>query len=243
MNELPILYRDDGLVVVDKPSGWVVHHGMTRDAIACVDVLGQQLGARVWPVHRLDRGTSGVLLFALHVDAARALQALFVDGVVRKRYWAIVRGAPPPEGLIDHPVPKDEGGELVAAQTRYRTLETIELAARVDRRNPESERRQRYSTVAAEPLTGRFHQIRRHLKHLGHPLIGDANYGRREHNRVWAERFGLARLALHAESIELDWRGQRLRVEAPRAIGLDRAWMDATRAAGQRRTEAIPPGG
>lgn len=221
------MFRGDGLVAVDKPSGWVVHPGMTRDAIACNDVLARQLGGPVWPVHRLDRGTSGVVLFALEVEAARALQGLFSTGAVRKRYWAIVRGAPPREGLIDHPIPNDEGGARVEARTRFVTLETIAIAAHVDRGDPERFRNQRYSTVAAEPLTGRFHQIRRHLKHLGHPLIGDANYGRREHNRVWAERFGLARLALHAEAIELEWRGEPLRVEAPRAAALDRAWEAA----------------
>ena len=228
MSALAILHRDERWVAVDKPSGWVVHHGMTRDAVACVDVLREQLGAAVFPVHRLDRGTSGVLLFALSSDAARAAQALFQSGEVTKRYWAIVRGRPPDDGFIDHPIPSDEAGPRVPAQTRFTRVATIELDA--------FERRQAYSVVRAEPITGRFHQVRRHLKHLGHPLIGDVNYGRGEHNRLWRERLGLHRLALHAESLDL----KDLRIEAPLAPELGAAWALALR---YRRTDAMPPGG
>lgn len=234
MSALAILHRDERWIAVDKPSGWVVHHGMTRDAIACVDVLRAQLGRDVFPVHRLDRATSGVLLFALSSEAARETQALFQSGEVTKRYWAIVRGRPPDEGFIDHPIPSDEGRPRVPAQTRYRCLATIELDV-LDRQQP-------YSIVHAEPITGRFHQVRRHLKHLGHPLIGDVNYGRGEHNRLWRERFGLHRLALHAESLDLkDLRGE-LRIEAPLAPELAAAWARAL-AASYRRTDAMPPGG
>ncbi len=220
MSALAILHRDERWIAVDKPSGWVVHHsGMTRDAIACVDVLREQLGRDVFPVHRLDRATSGVLLFALSSEAARETQALFQSGGVTKRYWAIVRGRPPDEGFIDHPIPSDEDRPRVPAQTRYRRLATITIDV-LDRQQP-------YSIVDAEPITGRFHQVRRHLKHLGHPLIGDVNYGRGEHNRLWRERFGLHRLALHAESLDL----KDLRIEAPLAPALRAAWELALSAA------------
>lgn len=216
MSTLPILFADDDLVAVDKPSGWVVHHGMTRDAIACVDVLRAQLGRDVWPVHRLDRGTSGVLLFALSAAAARATQALFVDGKIGKRYWALVRGAPPATGFVDHAIPNDEGGKKVPAQTRFVTTATITLAA--------LGRAQQYSTVECEPLTGRFHQIRRHMKHLGHPLIGDSNYGRSEHSRFWRDEFGVSRLALHALSLSISG---GVTVAAPLAVDLAQGWHRA----------------
>lgn len=216
MSSLPILFAADDLVAVDKPSGWVVHHGMTRDAIACVDVLRAQLGRDVWPVHRLDRGTSGVLLFALSAAAARATQALFVDGQIGKRYWALVRGAPPPAGFVDHAIPNDEGGKKVPAQTRFVTTATITLAA--------LGRSQQYSTVDCEPLTGRFHQIRRHMKHLGHPLIGDSNYGRTEHTRFWRDQFGVSRLALHALSLTIEGRDA---IHAPLSDDLVQGWHRA----------------
>lgn len=217
MSSLPILFADDDLVAVDKPSGWVVHHGMTRDAIACVDVLRAQLGREVWTVHRLDRGTSGVLLFALSAASARATQALFVDGKIQKRYWALVRGAPSSEGFIDHAIPNDEGGKKVPAQTRFATTATITLAA-LGRAQP-------YSTVECEPLTGRFHQIRRHMKHIGHPLIGDSNYGRTEHSRFWRDQFGVSRLALHALSLAIV---DGPVISAPLAVELAEGWQRAT---------------
>lgn len=185
--KLSLLYLDADLAVVDKPSGMLVHRGMDRDPVVAMTALRDLLGRHVFPVHRLDRPTSGALAFALSPEVAAALGRRFEAGEVRKRYLALVRGIPPDEGVVDHPVPKDEGGERVPAVTRYRRLHTFE----------------RFSLVEAEPLTGRFHQIRRHLKHLGHPLVGDVNYGRGEINRAFRERFALNRLALHARSLEL----------------------------------------
>jgi len=184
---LALLYADDDLVVVNKPSGMLVHRGWGRDAVVAMTALRDQLGRQVFPVHRLDRGTSGALAFALSSVMAGALQRALAAGLVCKRYLALVRGIPPDSGTIDHPVPSDENGPRVPAVTRFRRLYTFE----------------RFSLVEAEPLTGRLHQIRRHLKHLGHPLVGDVNYGRGEVNRLFRERFGLFRLALHAHSLEL----------------------------------------
>ena len=143
------------------------------------------VGRHVHPVHRLDRATSGVLVMALSPDAARALSAAWEAGV-RKRYVALVRGLAPEEGVVDHPVPRTEGGPRVPAVTWFRRLAALE--------GP-------YSVVEAEPRTGRLHQIRRHMKHLSHPLIGDVNYGKGEHNRLFRERWGLRRLALHASAM------------------------------------------
>lgn len=187
---LPLLYRDETLAVVDKPSGLLVHRGEQRgggDRIVAMTLVRDQLGRRVFPAHRLDRGTSGVLLFALDPETAATLEKSFSSGQVEKRYLALVRGVPPEEGVIDHPVPRDPGGERVPAVTEFRRLGVFE----------------RYSLVEARPRTGRFHQIRRHFKHLSHPLIGDVEYGKGEHNRLFRERFGLWRLALHALELAL----------------------------------------
>lgn len=194
--ELPVLFDDDDLLVVAKPGGLAVHRGMCREGPFLVDLLRAHLGASPHPVHRLDRGTSGALLVAKHSASARALSGLFAQGNVEKRYIALVRGKPPASALVDNALPNDEGGERVPAQTAVVRLGSV--------RCDESLLRERcYSLVEARPRTGRFHQVRRHLKHLGHPLIGDANYGRSEHNRWCRDRFGLARLALHASHLRL----------------------------------------
>ena len=199
--ELPILYRDEDLVIVNKPSGLLVHRGWGTDRVVAMAIVRDQLDRYVFPVHRLDRGTSGALVFALSSEMAAPVCAGFEEGRVTKRYLALVRGVPPDEGLIDHPIPSGPDGPRVPARTRFRRLFTFE----------------RYSLVEAVPETGRLHQIRRHLKHIDHPLVGDVNYGRGEINRLFRERFGLNRLALHALCLELDHprTGVRIQVRAP----------------------------
>ncbi len=183
----PILFRDDAVIAVDKPSGWLVHRGWARDGEVLTDHVRRLAGQRtVHPVHRLDRGTSGVVLFALDPDAARTLQAAFERGDADKRYLALVRGTPPDEVLVDHPIRRGKSPERVEAVTLFRRLATVDAEPRA------------LSLVEARPRTGRLHQIRRHAKHLGHPVIGDANYGRPDLNRAIAARHGLRRLALHA---------------------------------------------
>jgi tRNA pseudouridine65 synthase len=199
--DLPLLFRDDLLVVVGKPSGLAVHRGLSREKVVVLQTLRDLLGRRVYPVHRLDRATSGALLLALDAGTARRLQEQFESGGVEKRYLALVRGIPPEEGVIDHPVPRGPGGARVDAVTEFRRLATFE----------------RYALVEARPRTGRFHQIRRHFKHLSHPLIGDVRYGKGEHNRLFRERFGLHRLALHALELAFEHpeTGEPLRIVAP----------------------------
>ena len=201
MNALREIYRDDDLLVVDKPSGMIVHRGWARDRVVAMTLARDQVGRRVYPAHRLDRGTSGVLAFALDRESARRLQEAFSAGEVGKRYLGLVRGHAPDELVVDHPIPKSPGGPRVPAVTEIRRLATFE----------------RYSWVEAVPKTGRLHQIRRHLKHLSLPLIGDVKYGKGEHNRLFRERFGLHRLALHACELELDHprSGRRLCCRAP----------------------------
>jgi tRNA pseudouridine65 synthase len=198
---LSVLYQDDDLLAVNKPSGLVVHRGWARDGEVVMTLARSLAGRHVYPVHRLDRGTSGVLVLALAAAAAQFLGAAFEAGRVRKRYLALVRGIPPEAGVIDHPVPRSPGGPRVPAVTGYRRLATFE----------------RYAWLEIVPETGRLHQIRRHLKHISHPLIGDVRYGKGEHNRLFRSRFGLCRLALHAAEVRLPHpaSGAPLRLLAP----------------------------
>ena len=192
LTPLPILYEDAALLVVSKPSGLPCHAGLAARGDTVASRL-RGLGV-VHLVHRLDRGASGALLIARTKEAARELGALLAERLIERGYVALVRGEPPPSVVVDHPVPRDEGGERVPAQTAF-----VTIARHTVSDSPLRERR--YAWIGARPRTGRFHQIRRHAKHLGHPIVGDVNYGRSEHNRFVRERFGLSRLALHAEEL------------------------------------------
>ncbi|TAN53794.1 MAG: pseudouridylate synthase [Methylococcaceae bacterium] len=200
---LPIVYQDEYCVAIHKPSGLLVHRTELDfyERRFALQMLRDQLGRKVYPVHRLDKGTSGLLLFALSPDAGRSLSALFQTRQVQKTYWAVVRGHPPASGEIDHPLlkrPDDREwpGDAPAcgpqaAMTRYQRLAAAELPYAVDR-YPSS----RYALLQLEPLTGRRHQLRRHLKHIAHPIIGDATYGKGRHNRLFQDLFGCRRLLL-----------------------------------------------
>jgi tRNA pseudouridine65 synthase len=193
----PLLLQNGGVSIIAKPSGLVVHRGHSGDRDSVVDRLRQAGLGSHHPAHRLDRGTSGCLLLVNDPVLARFFGDAFTRGLVKKTYYALVRGVAPEDTFVDHPIPKDEGGERVPAQTRILRRQTV--GPIVD----SPLREQRYSWVEARPETGRYHQVRRHLAHLHHPIIGDANYGKGEHNRFCRERFGLARLALHAASLTL----------------------------------------
>jgi len=207
MEPLTLICRDDNIAVFNKPAGLLVHRSYiapqeTRFALQLArDLLGQ----RVYPVHRLDRPTSGLLLFALNPEDAARLTAAFTAGAVTKKYLAVVRGVTAPDGVIDYPLLEEqdrrdpyrqEGKEPQAAVTAYRQLATVELPFAVGR-YPSS----RYSLVEATPLTGRRNQIRRHFKHIFHPLIGDVDYGEGRHNRFFREELACRRLLLHAAEL------------------------------------------
>ncbi|MDA8455346.1 pseudouridine synthase [Acidovorax sp. GBBC 3334] len=201
---LPILWHDDDLVAVYKPAGWLVHRtgldaGETRFVM---QALRDQLGRHVYPVHRLDKGTCGVLVMALHADAARALSQAFEHHRVRKRYLALVRGHPPATARVDHALRPDDAPPDAPAQPARTSLRCI---ARLERPEPSDARfaTTRAALVEAWPETGRRHQIRRHLKHIAHPILGDATHGKGPLNRWWAERLGLQRLWLHAWQLAL----------------------------------------
>jgi tRNA pseudouridine65 synthase len=200
---LDILFRDDHLIAVHKPSGLLVHRtDLDRhETRFAVQLLRDQIGQRVYPVHRLDKGTSGVLLFALDAEIGREVSGQFEQQEVAKKYLAVVRGHPAEVGEIDHALvkrrddyewtPESESAPPQPAVTRFRRLATCELPYAVDR-YPTS----RYALVELEPLTGRRHQLRRHLKHISHPIIGDATYGKGKHNRLFQTLFGCHRMLL-----------------------------------------------
>ena len=203
-NPLSVLYRDEYLLIVHKPAGLLVHRSPidrheTEFALQYARALNH--GEHVYPVHRLDRPTSGILVFARDSDTARTLGLAMMAGDVAKTYLAMVRGWPPEQGEIDYPLreePEDrrlKGIEQPVrnALTHYRTLATTEIPVEIEK-YPTS----RYAVVELSPKTGRKHQLRRHMKHINHPMIGDANHGRGRHNRYFAERFGEGRLMLAA---------------------------------------------
>jgi len=222
--QLPILYRDECIVAIDKPPNLLVHRSEIdrHETRFAIQILRDQIGQRVWPAHRLDRGTSGILIFGLSPEIASALGRQFEAGTVEKCYLAIVRGYPPAAGSIDHPLsrqrdPYEFRGERSSmeaqpALTHFRKLAEIELPVAVDR-YPSS----RYALLELNPLTGRRHQLRRHLKHIAHPIIGDATYGKGRHNRYFAEHLDCHRLLLACTEMSFvhPINGQRLKIKAP----------------------------
>jgi tRNA pseudouridine65 synthase len=198
---IPIVYEDDALVVVDKPPGIMTHRGFGDRSPALLQRARDALGVHLYPIHRLDRPTSGLVVFGRDPGAAAHLAWQFRLGLPRKRYIAWVRGRPPEFGVLDHPVPRAKDGPRLPARTAWcRHL----LHAG-------------YSLVEAAPRTGRYHQIRRHLKHMSAPILGDVRYGDGRHNRRVRTEYGLHRLALHAFQLVLDHpvTGRRLDLRAP----------------------------
>jgi|GEM_PF-42013 len=198
---LSVVYQDEWFVCVNKPSGHLVHRGWGTDGPVTLQTLRDQLGRPVYPVHRLDRQTSGALLLAFYPEVARDLQRALETADITKRYLALCRGCDPNLTHIDHPLSREPGhGELKAARTDLRLLGA----------------KGRYGLYEVFPRTGRAHQIRRHLKHASHPVIGDVRYGKGEHNRLFRTEFDFHRLALHCQSLSMTHprTGARLELEA-----------------------------
>ena len=194
---LEILYHDEALVAVNKPAGLAVHRSkMVGNADTfLVDLLREQLGGTLYLAHRLDRATSGVLLVARSTEVAAALGEQFMGRDVHKQYLTVVRGWPEPaEGMIDYPLPGSrDSGPRREARTCYRRLATVEVPIALGRYS-----QQRYAWVLAEPQTGRFRQIRKHMAHIHHPVMGDCQHGRSDHNRLYKQYFSCHRMLLHA---------------------------------------------
>ncbi len=218
---LQILHADPHLVAINKPPGLLVHRTAldAQEQLAALQLLRDQLGRPVWPVHRLDKGTSGLLLFALDPTTAGLLGQAFESGAMAKQYLSLVRGWPrEDQGVVDHPLARDPeapsaGQPHLDALTRWRCLARAEWPVASDPRFAST----RVALLEACPETGRRHQIRRHLKHIAHPIIGDATHGKGPLNRALAAHLGLQRLWLHARRLCFTHphSGQPLSLEAP----------------------------
>ena len=205
---LEILYQDEVLVAVNKPAGMLVHRSWLdrHETQFVMQTLRDQIGQRVYPIHRLDRPTSGVLLFALNSKIANMLCQQFEQKQIEKQYLAVVRGYVTGHGEIDYPlkVQLDKIADKFSqpdkapqsAVTFYEGLQTMEMPYGVGRYATS-----RYSLVRLIPQTGRKHQLRRHMKHIFHPILGDTQYGDLHQNRALMEHTGCARLLLHAEKL------------------------------------------
>lgn len=209
--ELPIIFRDEYLVAINKPSGLLVHRSEIdrHETRFALQLVRNQIGQTVYPVHRLDKPTSGVLVFALSPDVAKKMGELFFQHEVEKTYLALVRGYAPSEILVEHPL-KEELDKYTdkkahtdkpaqEAVTYIKTIAQIEFPFSTDK-YPCT----RYSLVECKPKTGRKHQIRRHLKHISHPIIGDAKHGKGAHNRFFQEQFQCGGLMLAATELKFN---------------------------------------
>ncbi|MDB5156375.1 MAG: pseudouridylate synthase [Mucilaginibacter sp.] len=194
---LDILYRDEHLIAINKPHGLLVHRSpIAADAEEfALQLLRDQVGLKVNPVHRLDRATGGVLLFALDKQVEITMQQQFSDNLVQKNYLAIVRGYTPDTEEIDYPLRK-ENGTVQEAFTTYKTLSRAEIAVPLGKHDTS-----RYSLIDVKPTTGRMHQIRKHLSHVDHPIIGDTTHGCNKQNKLFRERWEMTTLLLHASKL------------------------------------------
>ncbi|MES2690905.1 MAG: pseudouridine synthase [Bacteroidota bacterium] len=194
---LDIVYQDTDLIAINKPHGLLVHPSyIARDVEEfAMQMLRDQIGQYVYPVHRLDRKTAGILLFALNKETDRAMQMQFSNKLVSKKYMAIVRGYAPDELLIDYPLVK-ENGTLQEAKTHFITLQKAELDIPFGKHATS-----RYSLIEANPETGRMHQLRRHFAHIFHPIIGDRPHGCNKQNKFWLEKFNMNTMMLHASEL------------------------------------------
>ncbi|WP_312042921.1 tRNA pseudouridine(65) synthase TruC [Erwinia sp.] len=227
---LEIIYQDDWLVAVNKPSGWLVHRSWLdrHESVFVMQTVRDQIGQHVFTVHRLDRPTSGVLLMALSSEVARLLSQQFEQHQLQKTYHAVVRGWLDGEETLDYALMEeldkiadkfsDRDKEPQPAVTHWRALAKAELPVAVSRYASS-----RYTLMELEPQTGRKHQLRRHMTHLRHPIIGDSAHGDLRQNRSAAQHFGMTRLMLHASELRLTHpvTGEPLLLRA----GLDTVWQ------------------
>lgn len=195
---LEIIYEDDYLVAINKPAGLLVHKTKiaTEKKHFALQMLRDQVGYKVFPIHRIDRPTSGVLLFAKSSESAKLLCDHFENREVEKVYYAIVRGYTEDTAEIDYALKNEENGKVQEAVTFYKTLEKVEIPVPVGRYETA-----RYSLVKVKPITGRLHQIRKHFGHIRHYIIGDTSHGDWRHNRMFEEKYDCKNLFLHAYSL------------------------------------------
>jgi tRNA pseudouridine65 synthase len=210
---LDILYQDDFLVAINKPHGLLVHRSPIAHDVQefALQLLRNQLCRPVYPVHRLDRKTGGILLFALDKEYEHLMHQLFAAKKITKKYLTIVRGYTDDAGEIDYPL-KKENGTLQDAFTTYCTLNRAELNIALGQ-HPTT----RYSLVEATPTTGRMHQLRRHFAHILHPIIGDRPHGCNKQNRHFKETWQMDTMMLHASYVSFTHpvTGHAVEIDAP----------------------------
>jgi tRNA pseudouridine65 synthase len=210
---LDILYQDENLIAINKPHGLLVHRSpIAADVdVFALQLLRDQVGQWVNPVHRIDRKTGGVLLFAFNKQVEAAMQKQFADNQLKKKYLAIVRGHTEDSGNIDYPLRK-ENGTLQEAFTSYKTLKRAELEVALGKHLTS-----RYSLVEATPATGRMHQLRKHFSHIFHPIIGDRTHGCNKQNKLFKEKWEMETMLLHASVLSFNHPidGNIITIEAP----------------------------
>lgn len=193
--EINILYEDEYLFIIDKPNNVLVHHSYYARNIeddSLVQILEKQLGAKLFPINRLDRKTSGIILFTRNKDQVSRFQELFDRNEINKVYHSLLRGHLMESIIIDSPV-KNERGNYREAQSIFKPIKHLVLDIPVQP-YPTS----RYTLAELTPITGRTHQLRIHANKIAHPIIGDHKYGNRHHNRMFEEQLGLPNLFLHS---------------------------------------------
>lgn len=197
---LEILYQDEYIVAINKPRDLLVHKSFIASDIQeyAIQILRDQIGQYVYPVHRLDRKTSGVLLFALNKEVLKQLNEVFATRQVEKKYIAIVRGFTPEEETIDYALTNDKG-QHQEAKTYYKTLQQVEVDIPFGKYQTS-----RYSLVEAYPETGRQHQLRKHFKHIFHPILGSRPHGCNKQNKLWLDQFNLTAMLLHAVELAFE---------------------------------------
>ncbi|MBV6442864.1 MAG: tRNA pseudouridine synthase C [Saprospiraceae bacterium] len=210
-----ILFTDDHFIAINKPPGILMHRTrISEDTVFVVQLLRDQLGQRVYPVHRLDRATSGALIFGKTPEAAGLLGEQVMDKTVEKKYLVVVRGWTPESGTIDYALDDPDSGKgRLPAITHFTRLGTSEIDAPIGLRYKTA----RFSLVEARLETGRRHQIRKHFAHLNHPVIGDKRHGDVKQNTYFREVFGMKRMLLHASELEFrhPFSGKTIRILAP----------------------------
>lgn len=200
IDKIEIIFEDDVLIAVNKPNNFLIHqshYARNIIEITLLQKLENQLGYPVYPLHRLDRKTSGIILLLKDKSHVAEFQKLFSTNQIEKTYYAIVRGFSAESGEINSPVQEDDTGVYKDALTLFETLAQIELPIPVNLHTTS-----RYSLIKLMPKTGRMHQLRKHMNKINHPIIGDPKYGDRFHNRMFEKEFGNTYLLLHARQIE-----------------------------------------
>jgi len=210
---LRILYEDDYIIAINKPTGLLVHRSKiaSNTAVFAVQELRNQVGYHVYPIHRLDRKTSGVLLFAKDRSFVSEFQNSLKAEDSHKEYHAVVRGYFPKQVILEHPLMNDHGVTQEAV-TRFECILYSELPVPLGRYSTS-----RYSLIKAFPQTGRMHQIRKHCNHLRHPIIGDRPHGCNKQNKLFLEKWGLTEMLLHAYQLKINhpFEHKLLEIEAP----------------------------